>query len=324
MATMNDNPAPDEVRSGASFADHSRPWQQGMLEVGDGHAIWFGQYGNPGGIPLLFLHGGPGSGCSPRHPGLFDASRFRIVMFDQRGCGRSTPRGAPAANTTAGLVADIERLRRHLGIERWLVSGGSWGSTLALAWSAQHRAACLGAVLRGIFLARRSDIDWFFDGAAALQPTAHARLAACVPGNGRLAERICDAVLENGHGLALNVVRHWMQWEDSLTRGQPAPLPQLDAASAARMLDKYRVQAHYLRHDCFLAEGEWRRQAAALAGLPIVLLHGRRDAVCRPEGALALHRHLPASRLAWVDDAGHDPFEPAMRAALRDACASFG
>ena len=135
---MNDNPAPDEVRSGASFADHSRPWQQGMLEVGDGHAIWFGQYGNPGGIPLLFLHGGPGSGCSPRHPGLFDASRFRIVMFDQRGCGRSTPHASVDANTTWHLVDDIERVRRLLGVERWLVFGGSWGSTLALAYAQTH------------------------------------------------------------------------------------------------------------------------------------------------------------------------------------------
>ncbi|MFT3757337.1 alpha/beta fold hydrolase [Thauera sp.] len=294
-----------------------------MLGVGDGHAIWFGQYGNPDGTPLLFLHGGPGSGCSPRHPGLFDASRFRIVMFDQRGCGRSNPRGALAANTTADLVADIERLRQHLGVNRWLVSGGSWGSTLALAWGAHHRDACLGMVLRGIFLARRSDIDWFFDGAGALQPAAHTRLASCVPGKKRLAERVCDAVLGAGHGHALEVVRHWMQWEESLTRGQPAALPQLDAASAARALDKYRVQAHYLRHDCFQPEDEWQHQAAGLAGLPIRLLHGRRDRICRPEAALALHEHLPGSRLLWVDEAGHDPFEPAMQAALHEAFAAF-
>jgi proline iminopeptidase len=308
----------------AAVANAPRPWQQGLLDVGGGHTIWFEQCGNPAGTPLLFLHGGPGSGCSARHRGLFDGARFRIVLFDQRGCGRSTPRGALAANTTPELVADIERLRRHLGISRWLVSGGSWGSTLALAYCARHRRACLGAVLRGIFLARRSDIDGFFDGAAALQPAAHARLAGCVAGGGRLAERIFSAVLGNDRDHALDVVRHWMQWEESLTRGRPALLPQLDEASAARMLDKYRVQAHYLRHGCFLAEGEWQRQAAALAGLPVVLLHGRRDAVCRPEGALALHRHLPGSRMVWVDETGHDPFEPAMRAALRDACANFG
>ncbi|ENO87580.1 alpha/beta fold hydrolase [Thauera linaloolentis] len=316
MAAMQAAPAtPLDIRD---------PWQQGWLDVGDGHAIRFEQCGNRAGTPLLFLHGGPGSGCSARHRTLFDATRFRIVLFDQRGCGRSTPRGALAANTTPDLVADIERLRRHLGIARWLVSGGSWGSTLALAYCAHHRQACLGAVLRGIFLARREDIDGFFDGAAASQQAEHARLAARVPGSGRLAERIFAAVLGDDRTHALDVVRHWMQWEESLTRGRPTPLPWLDAAGEARALDKYRVQAHYLRHDCFMAAGEWQARAESLAGLPVSLLHGRKDAVCRPEGALALHRHLPGSRLTWVEDAGHDPFEPAMRAALRDACAAFG
>lgn len=292
-----------------------------MLDVGDRHALRFEQCGAPSGTPLLFLHGGPGSGCSPRHRELFDLSRFRVVLFDQRGCGRSTPRGSLVANTTDHLVADIERLRTHLGIARWLVSGGSWGATLALAYCARHPDSCVGAVLRGIFLARREDIAWFFEGAATRLPEAHAAFAACVPGSGRLAERVFDAVLNADDGRALEVVRHWMQWEESLTLGRPAPLPELDADDAARMLDKYRVQAHYLRHDCFLAAGEWRRMAAALGDLPVILLHGRQDAICRPEGALALHGALPGSQLRWADNAGHSPFEPTMVAALRAACA---
>lgn len=299
------------------------PCFDGRLAVGDHHSLWFEQCGAPTGTPLLFLHGGPGSGCSPRHRDLFDLSRFRVILFDQRGCGRSTPRGGLVANTTAHLVADIERLRAHLGIARWLVSGGSWGSTLALAYCAQHPEACLGAVLRGIFLARREDIDGFFEGAATLLPEACARFSASVPGDGRLAERACDAVLGADDLHALTVVRHWMQWEESLTLGQPAPLPQLDADTAARMLDKYRVQAHYLRHGCFLREGEWQRMAARLGNLPVMLLHGRQDAICRPEGALALHHALPGSHLQWVD-AGHSPFAPAMMAALRAACAELG
>lgn len=297
------------------------PWNDGLLDVGDDHTLWFEQCGNPAGMPLLFLHGGPGSGCSPRHRELFDLTRFRVVLFDQRGCGRSTPRGSLAANTTDHLVADIERLRAHLGVERWLVSGGSWGSTLALAYCARHPEACLGAVLRGIFLARREDIAWFFEGAATQLPAAHAEFAACVPGGDRLAERVVEAVLGADDARALAVVRRWMQWEESLTLGRPAALPQLDAETAARMLDKYRVQAHYLRHDCFLPEGEWRRLAASLGDLPVVLLHGRQDAICRPEGALALHAALPGSRLQWVENAGHNPFDPAMMAALRAACA---
>lgn len=293
----------------------------GMFDVGDHHRIWFEQCGNPAGTPLLFLHGGPGSGCSPRHRELFDLSRFRVVLFDQRGCGRSTPRGGLVANTTDHLVADIERLRIQLGIERWLVSGGSWGSTLALAYCARYPAACLGAVLRGIFLARREDIGWFFEGAATRLPEAHATFAAHVPGSGRLAERVFEAVLGANDASALEVIRRWMQWEESLTLGRPAPLPELDADTAARMLDKYRVQAHYLRHDCFLADGEWLRLAAGLGDLPVVLLHGRQDAICRPEGATTLHDALPGSRLQWVESAGHSPFDPAMMAALRVACA---
>lgn len=300
-----------------------QPRHDGLLDVADSHALWFEQCGDPAGTPLLFLHGGPGSGCSPRHRELFDLTRFHVILFDQRGCGRSTPRGCLDANTTAHLVADIERLRAHLGIERWLVSGGSWGSTLALAYCARHPEACLGAVLRGIFLARREDIDWFFEAAAVSLPATHAEFAACVQGNGRLAERVCNTVLGADDARALEVIRRWMQWEESLTLGRPAPLPQFNTDTAARMLDKYRVQAHYLRHDCFLPEGEWRRLASALGDLPVILLHGRQDAICRPEGALALHEALPGSRLQWVEGAGHDPFAPAMVAALRAACAEL-
>nr|WP_041643374.1 alpha/beta fold hydrolase [Azoarcus olearius] len=298
------------------------PCRDGLLDVGDSHTLWFEQCGNPAGIPLLFLHGGPGSGCSPRHRDLFDLTRFRVILFDQRGCGRSTPRGGLDANTTAHLVADIERLRAHLGIARWLVSGGSWGSTLALAYCARYPAACLGAVLRGIFLARREDIDWFFEGAAPRLPEAHAAFAACAPGPGRLATRVFDAVLGADDARALQVVRHWMQWEESLTLGRAAPLPVLGDDDAARMLDKYRVQAHYLRHDCFLGHDGWRglAQQIAAAGLPVTVLHGQDDRICQPAAAQLLRATIPHSRLTMVA-AGHDPFAPAMRRALLAACA---
>lgn len=294
----------------------------GRLTVGDKHTLWFEQCGNPAGTPLLFLHGGPGSGCSPRHRDLFDLTRFRVILFDQRGCGLSTPRGGIADNTTAHLVADIERLRVHLGVERWLVSGGSWGATLALAYCARHPDACLSAVLRGIFLARRQDVDGFFEGAATRLPQAHAEFAASAPGSGRLAERVFDAVLGTDDARAMAVVRHWMRWEMSLTIDAAAPPPALAEDDDARMLDKYRVQAHYLRHDCFLGAAGWRALAERIAAarLPVTLLHGEDDRICLPEAAQALHAAIPHSRLTRVA-AGHDPFAPAMRRALRAACA---
>ena len=283
--------------------------------------IYFEQCGNPAGLPVVFLHGGPGSGCSPRHRSLLDPARFRVVLFDQRGCGRSTPRGECAHNTTADLVADIERLRAHLGIARWLVLGGSWGSALAVAYGAAHRAACLGAIVRGIFLAGRDDIDWFFRGAGALVPDGWEELAAIAPPaeRTRLDAWLFDAVSGADRGIALQAVRHWMRWEDTVEAGTPRALPQLDAAGEQAALDKYRVQAHYLRHECFLGDAALLGRAVALAGLPVAILHGRQDRVCRPIDAWRLHRAIPGSRLLFVDGAAHSPFDLPMAAALAGA-----
>lgn len=302
------------------------PWQAGLLDVGDGHAIHFEQCGNPDGLPLLVLHGGPGSGCSPRMRQLFDPARFRVVLFDQRACGRSTPRGECAHNTTAELVADIERLRRHLGVERWLVTGGSWGAALAVAYAAAHRDACAGAILRGIFLTGPADLEWFFSGAGRLFPQVWQALDQAVPGERHraLAERLFDAVLGDDERIAAEAVRRWMQWEATLDGSAPAPLPEFpDTDIRAALLAKYLVQAHYLRHGCFLGETRLLDLAATLGALPVAILHGEKDLVCRVENARRLHRAVPGSRLRIVADAGHNPFVASMQQALIDAAAHF-
>ena len=302
------------------------PWQRGWLAVDGGHSIYFEQCGNPHGLPLVVLHGGPGSGCSPRMRQLFDAARFRIVLFDQRGCGRSTPRGECARNTTADLIADIERLRRHLGVERWLVTGGSWGAALAVTYAAAHRDACLGAILRGIFLTGPAGLEWFFSGAGGLFPEFWQALDQSIPGDrGRaLPDRLFDAVLGDDAMVATEAVRRWMQWEATLDGGAPAPPPEFpDADTQAALLAKYRVQAHYLRHGCFLGETRLLELAATLGSMPVAILHGEKDLVCRVENASRLHHAVPGSQLRIVADAGHNPFVAPMQQALMEAAAHF-
>ena len=295
------------------------PFDRGWLEVGHDHHIYYEQCGATDGPAALFLHGGPGSGCSPRHRRLLNPG-WRIVLFDQRGCGRSTPKGECRANTTADLVADIERLRAHLGLAHWLVFGGSWGSSLALAYCAQHRTACRGAILRGIFLTGQADIDWFFNGAGQLLPDHWSALAGIAPRDrhAALAAWYFDTVAGEDDEAGIEAVRRWMDWEEALSSPGSPPSPAAsgsrDAASA--QLAKYRLQAHYLRHECFIGEARALEFARTMQGLPTAILHGRLDLICRPSNAWAVHQALPGSQLHFVDGAGHSPFDPTMAHAL--------
>jgi len=299
----------------------------GWLPEDRGHRIYWEECGNPAGLPVVVLPGGPGSGASPAHRRFFAPTGYRIVLFDQRGCGRSTPRGELRHNTTDLLVADIERLRAHLGIPRWLVVGGSWGAALTLAYAARHRAACLGLILRGMFLAGQSDLDWFFGGAGALLPEAYQMFLAPVPKSRRrdplgwLERTLKGADRE----AAILAVRHWMAWEDALARPglAPAEPPARPADAVQDRLDKYSLQAHYLRRHCFLGERRVLDCAARVHGLPTLLLHGRLDLVCRPANAWRVHRTIDGSRLRWVDSAGHNPFDAPMASALVDAAGHF-
>jgi proline iminopeptidase len=248
-------------------------------------------------------------------------------LFDQRGCGRSLPQGALQHNHSAALVNDIEALRQHLGITRWLVVGGSWGAGLAVAYAAAHPDACLGLVLRGVFLGRAADINWFFKDAAQLLPDAWQQLFQQAPGNE------ADAVLQWLHAglfgpnreVALARVSAWEAWEQSLSLHR-AIAPRVLAvgdAQAALLLDKYRLQSHFLIKHCFWQEPDLLSQARGLSAMPMAIVHGRLDWICRAQAAWDLHCAVPSSRLHWVEGCGHNPFEPAMATALVTAIKHF-
>ena len=301
------------------------PWSVFALDVGDGHQLHVEQSGAPDGLPVICLHGGPGSGMSAGHRQFFDATRYHIVQFDQRGCGSSTPRGGLEHNTTAHLVADIERIRQHLGIDHWLVFGGSWGATLAIAYVAAHRSACLGAILRGVFLASGDDLRRFFDDSHHHAPAIHVRLAALAPPGARskLANWLPAALLGARPNEQAALTTAWMAWENALDNGPAAHFnpPAGDALAAA--IDKYRVQAHYLHHNCFLENDWWRNAAAAMTGLPVAIVHGTQDRICHPDNARAVHTACAGSVLQLIEGCGHSPFAPAMAAALGEATGRF-
>lgn len=322
MVSMNDIALPDALHPPAVRLD------SGLLDVGEGHRIYYEQCGDAAGLPVIFLHGGPGGGCSPRHRQLFDLTRYRVILFDQRGCGRSLPPGAVQANTSEALVNDIERLRQHLGIERWLVFGGSWGAGLALAYAAAHRAVCLGLVLRGVFLGRSSDLDWFFQQARQFLPEAWAALAAQAPHatHHDLLRWLHDGLHGGDPQAALVRAIAWETWEASVSQRQcaaPRACPPL-AEEAAALLDKYRIQSHFLTNGCFWGNATLLERAQTLPSVPTAILHGRLDWVCRPQAAWDLHQCLPGSRLQWLEGCGHSPFEPAMSQALAQALTHFG
>ncbi|NML27855.1 alpha/beta fold hydrolase [Zoogloea dura] len=296
-----------------------------LLPVGDGHRLHVETSGNPAGEPVVLLHGGPGSGCSPRMRDLYDPVRHFLVAFDQRGAGRSEPSGETRANTTAQLVADLERLRCHLGIARWRVTGGSWGATLALAYAMTHRQAVSGLVLRSSFLPGHGNVEHFFAGLAGEAPVAWQALSDALPeagGRGLLAA-LATRLSASDPAIAEAAALAWLAYEQGVASpGASAATAMPDAPQRVALARKYRLQAHYLQAGCFLDEADFLAGCETLEGLPVVLIHGREDRICPPANAERLHAHIPGSRLIWIDGCGHDPFHPAMVEAWRAALAS--
>lgn len=294
------------------------PFDQGMLDVGQGHRVWYEQCGNPQGRPLLFLHGGPGAGCKPRHRRYYDPSVWRIVLLDQRGCGRSTPRDSVAHNTTQHLLGDLEQLRQHLGIARWAVCGGSWGSFLSLAYAQAHPEACLGLVLRGIFTGRKLEQDWWWEGVRWIHPEAWEALRDALPEPERdavlsaYARRLAnpDPAVHGPAALAFgryNAATLLLHHDDAIVNA---------AVDMAQALTVGRLFSHYCLHGCFVPEGALIAGVERIRHLPALIVQGRYDVATPMRNAWDLARAWPEAELVTVHEGAHSMEEPPMAQAL--------
>ena len=301
------------------------PYETGYLPVSPTHVMYWEQSGNPRGVPVLFLHGGPGAGAGPVHRRFFDPSHWRIVIFDQRGSGRSRPLGGLDANTTPDLVADIERLRLHLGVERFLLFGGSWGSTLALAYAQAHPNRVAGCVLRGIFLGRPSEVEWFMHGIAAVFPDAHAAFVNHLPETerGDLLGSFLRRLTDPDPAIHLPAARAWSIFEGTCSTLLPSPDTIGNFAQDRTALGLARIEAYYFDNNLFLPEGGLLAHMERIRSIPAEIVQGRYDMICPMVTAFDLHRAWPGARLTIVPDAGHSALEPGIRRALVAAVERF-
>jgi proline iminopeptidase len=303
------------------------PFDSGMLEVDARHRLYYEQCGNPQGKPVVMLHGGPGAGCSARMRRFHDPARYRIVLFDQRGAGRSTPHADLVDNTTWDLVADIERLREKLGIERWQVFGGSWGSTLALAYAEAHPRRVTELLLRGIFMLRRWELLWFYqEGANRLYPDAWEHYLEAIPEVERadLISAYNRRLTSHDEATRLSAARAWSVWEASTSLLQPDEAFIDGHRDAHFALSFARIESHYFVHGGFFdVEDQLLRDAHRLQGIPGVIVHGRYDVVCPIQNAWDLHKAWPQATLAISPNAGHSAYEAENAAALVEATDSF-
>jgi proline iminopeptidase len=302
-------------------------FDQGQLQVSPLHTIHYEQCGQPEGKPALFLHGGPGGGCNARSRRFHDPDAYRLVLFDQRGCGRSTPHAALEGNTTWDLVADIERLREHLGIERWQVFGGSWGSTLALAYAQTHPERVSELVLRGIFMLRRAELLWFYQhGASELFPDAWEQYLAAIPEveHGDLIGAYHRRLTHPDAEVQLAAARAWSIWEAATSFLIQDPAHIEASAGDAFALAFARIECHYFVNGGFFrGDGQLLADVHRIRRIPGVIVQGRYDVVCPPRSAWDLHRAWPEAEFIMVPDAGHAAFEPGIVDALVRATDRF-
>jgi len=286
----------------------------GRLKVEAPHELYWEEAGNPDGVPVVFLHGGPGSGCSPRHRRFFDPKAWRVVIHDQRGAGRSIPFGELRGNSTQALVADIERLREARSVEKWVVFGGSWGSTLALAYAEAHPDRCLGLILRGIFLGTDFEIDWFMTGLGTVSPVPWKVFAETLPPEergdllGAYMRRLNDPDPRVNEPVALAWSRY--EAESSTLYPEDELVEEMTAASKALALS--RIEAHYFVNKCFLAPGQLLAGVEAIRRIPATIVQGRYDLLCPIVTSEALHAAWPEADYVLVPDAGHSAFEPSI------------
>jgi len=296
-----------------------QPYVQHSLTVEPPHVLHIEECGNPHGIPVVFVHGGPGAGCEDYHRRFFDPERYRIILFDQRGCGRSTPHASLEGNTTQALVADMERIREHLGVERWLLFGGSWGSTLSLVYAETHPQRVLGLILRGIFLCRPQEIQWFYQqGASRLFPEYWQDYLAPIPREerGELVNAFYRRLTGDNEMERMAAAKAWSLWEGRTSTLRPSEAVVDHFASPFTALSLARIECHYFVNDSFLEADQILRDAGRLAGIPGVIVHGRYDVVCPVENAWQLKQAWPEAELKVIPDAGHSASEPGTIDAL--------
>ncbi|MBC8069930.1 MAG: prolyl aminopeptidase [Deltaproteobacteria bacterium] len=301
--------------------------RSGMLPVSELHTIYWEESGNPRGKPVVFVHGGPGGGTDPKQRRFFDPSVYRIVLFDQRGCGKSTPHASLVDNTTWALVSDMEKLREHLGIERWQIFGGSWGSTLALAYAQKHPERCTELVLRGIFMLRSKELDWFYqDGASAIFPDAWEHYLAAIPEaeRGDLMAAYFRRLTDADPKVQLAAAKAWSIWEAATSFLYPSEDFVAHAGEDMFATAFARIECHYfVNRGFFEVEDQLLRDVDRIRHIPGVIVQGRYDVVCPMMSAWELHRAWPESELTVVPDAGHSAYEPGIVHALVTATDRF-
>jgi len=304
------------------------PYDHGLLEVGDGHRLYWEICGNPAGKPALVLHGGPGSGCSVNMRRYYDPAVYRVVLLDQRGCGRSLPHASEpdadlSANTTEHLLQDIERLRVHLGIERWLVFGGSWGSTLGLAYAERHPQRVTEMILASIATTTPAEIEWITRGVGRFFPEAWERFRAGVAGDESLIDAYHRLLMSKDPDVAAKAAGDWCAWENAIVAVTPDHQPHPRYSDPKFRLGFARLVTHYWRHAAWLEDGVLLKNIGRIAHIPAVLIHGRLDFSCPLDTAWSLHRAWPGSEMVILGAAGHDGRDPGAAEALLAATGRF-
>ncbi|MGZ8162002.1 MAG: prolyl aminopeptidase [Methylobacter sp.] len=285
-----------------------QPYHTFFLETGSKHSVYVELSGNPDGIPVIFLHGGPCAGTKPDHRRFFNPERYRIILFDQRGCGQSLPFGELEDNTTEDLIADMERIREQLGIERWLVFGGSWGAALALLYAQKHKDTVAGLIVRGVFLARQMDLDWFAkDGANRIYPEQWQRLIESLPEQQRenLLPGIVQVLWGEDEVARLRAAKEWAAWNGQVALGSNYQPAVQNGQTAEKIIKQVRMEVHYARNHYFIEENRILENCGGLSGIPAIIIHGRNDLVCPIEAGMKLHLALPDAEYVILPNAGH-------------------
>ena len=303
------------------------PNKEYMLTCGDIHNIYVEESGNPNGQPIIFLHGGPGGGCGAKQRRFFDPNHYRIILFDQRGCGKSKPLGETKENTTKDLVSDIEKIRKHLNIEKWILFGGSWGSSLALAYGIKYPEYLIGLILRGVFLSRKKELDWFLKDVDQFFPEYHELLLNHRDNINRdnLVEEYTNSIFGSNFDIAKKAAVAWNRFEGSILKLLPTSNvnDSNEEINYEFELARAKVQLHYINNLCFIDGNDILNKVEVLKGIPVEIVQGRYDMVCPPKTAYDLKQRLPHSELVIINDAGHSASEDGTLSSLISATEKF-